>query len=239
MTILRNIKTPAYFWRIIYQPDKVKLYGVTLLVNDKVISKWIRNAIYKGFYEGAEAKLIKKYLSDNDRVLEIGGGIGLIGSLCKKAASLVIYEANPLLIPIIQNNLTLNGVQADLIQSAITKDVEEGKATFYIGDDFWNASLTPVVGYEAIQVPKKNLEEALLENATSFLIMAVEGYEHALLYGFVIPENIKKIMIEIHPKRLSEEQLVEINLSLTNNGFEQVSVERDSSMWIRLMEGAT
>jgi hypothetical protein len=63
-------------------------------------------------YELPERELIRKYLPSNARVLELGGGIGVVScltnSLLRDKHAHVVVEANPLLIPFLESNRDLN-----------------------------------------------------------------------------------------------------------------------------------
>ena len=140
--MFKNIKTVKYFYRKFLKPNIVKHHGVTLDLNSKYVSPWIKDAIYKGFYENSESKLLNKYISKNDIILEIGGGIGFICCRCKKAKNIIIYEANPNLIKLIKNNLFLNEIKAEIYNFAVVSSQENlSKINFYIGENYWNASI--------------------------------------------------------------------------------------------------
>lgn len=64
-------------------------------------------------YEVPEAKRIGKILRPADVVLEIGAGIGFVTALILKNPAVervISFEANPLLVPMIQRTLADNGV---------------------------------------------------------------------------------------------------------------------------------
>ena len=75
----------------------VELGGVKIPVS-RALSDNIRAALYDGYYESAELRTIHSKLEPEDRVMEIGAGIGFISSCCaKKIGSdrVLAYEANP------------------------------------------------------------------------------------------------------------------------------------------------
>lgn len=228
--MINNIKTPLYFLRKILRPSQVKHMGVKLRIDFPHISEWIRDAIYKGFYESFEARLMQRHIHACDRVLEIGGGIGLIGAVCKKASSLVIYEANPKLKPIIEYNLAINKVQAEVYSYAIVGEECKSKIReFYIGEHFWNASLTPVNGFTKHDVETVKFSSSITTHNPTFLVVDVEGYECELFKNINIPHCVTKILIEMHPKRVDAKAIDDLDSAIKSQGFSKI--EQNSEVY--------
>jgi hypothetical protein len=85
-------------------PEVAILHGIRLELRPDVMSDRMISVIRKGSYENGEARQIPKIVDRNERLVELGGGIGFISSLAakqEKVASVTVYEANPLLIPLI------------------------------------------------------------------------------------------------------------------------------------------
>ena len=153
---LKNIFTLKYPFRCLFKPKVVRHIGVLLTLDYSAISDWIVDAIYKGFYERAECNLCRRYIPHNSQVLEIGAGIGLIATYLSslKNCTLTIYEPNPLLLPIINDNLSLNGAIAEVRQKAVcgASSPSTNCVSFYIGEHFWNASLIHRPGFKKVSV---------------------------------------------------------------------------------------
>lgn len=233
MSIFKNVKTLKYFWRMLARPGIIEHCGVKLKVKDPSVSAWVRDAIYKGFYELAEATLLKSHLRSDDIVVEIGAGIGFIGALCSSAKKVVIYEANPKLLPLIETNISLNGCKATIVNAAIVRDEEMKDIDFYVGPNFWNASLVPNLGFDRIKVPTLTLEIVLNEHKPTFLIVDVEGYEVKLLNSFSFPDTTRKILIEMHDRKVSEADLNRLRDSIKGKGFALVDSSDQSEMYVR------
>ncbi|MFP3367124.1 hypothetical protein R0J93_26120, partial [Pseudoalteromonas sp. SIMBA_148] len=80
-----------------------------------------------------------------DIIGELGGGIGYISTLChlqKKAKKIVVFEANPTLITIIEKTHSLNGVTAEVINAVVLPRKTSETVPFYVRDDFWASSLS-------------------------------------------------------------------------------------------------
>ncbi len=232
--MFKNIKTIKYFYRYIFKPDTVNNFGVNIFVGDSNISNWVRDAINKGYYEAAEAELLNDFLSKEDIVLEIGGGIGFIGSICSsKAKQVNIYEANPKLIPIIKHNCKLNGKNFYVYNYAVVNNSDKRDIKFYIGEHFWNASIVKTNGFEEIVVPTISMNKIMSNLNPSFLIIDVEGYEVELLKKYSFPNSIKKILIEFHPKKVSDNEIEELKNNILENNFKLVARNLESELFKR------
>jgi len=234
MYYFKNIRTLKYFIRKIIKPDEITHLGVRLSVGDHTISDWIRDAIYKGFYEYAEGKLLEKYAHSDDRVLEIGGGIGFIGAKCKVCQYVAIYEANPDLIPIISKNISNNEVNAKIINKAVTNNDSYNFIEINIGDHFWNASIMENnLKAKKVKVPAVSLHKILKEHNPTFLIVDVEGYEIELFNNIKFSKNVCKILIEYHPEKVGFDKTNLLREYFKKQGFTVVAKSRDSELMIR------
>ena len=61
-----------------FKPNFIVIDRVRVTTDLQDVTKIIRKGLYKETYEKPERILIKKALKPDDRVLEIGGGIGLV-----------------------------------------------------------------------------------------------------------------------------------------------------------------
>ena len=89
----------------------VKIEGIQIPILKENLSKILQLQIYMGFYEKEELKLVKYLLDENDIVMELGTGLGLLSSYCaKKIGShrVFTYEANPALETYIRHTYRLN-----------------------------------------------------------------------------------------------------------------------------------
>ena len=119
MTIARLVRFASriatYGVRRILRPAVIRHGGVRLAVDPRVLSPAMVATFYSGVYERDEADLIRSTLAPDDRVLELGGGVGFIGTIAALAvrdpAQVLIVEANPQLIPLMERNFNLNGVK--------------------------------------------------------------------------------------------------------------------------------
>ncbi len=235
MFFFRNIKTFKYFFYVIFRPSKINHLGVKLNLKHEGISDYIINAVYKGFYEYAEAKLLRKFIRPDNTIVEIGGGMGFIAILAAKyAKSVVVYEGNPKLIEIIKENIIINNIHNIKVKSfAVYTDCSQPLVDFYIGDNFWNASFVKFDNAVKKSVRTIGLDE-VVEKSVDSLIIDVEGFEFELLHSYIYPYHVKKVLIEFHPKVLKKDEIDRIKNNLTEQGFVFLEKSRDVCYFERL-----
>ncbi len=176
--------------------------GVRLENDPAVLTPPIAAAIRAGVYEIEEARQIPAIVQDGDRVLEIGAGIGFISTLLARqpeVARIVAVEANPALIPVIRRTHALNGVEGVEVVNAVLEPGGDGRRDFYIRRDFWMSSLAsgPNPYDNIVQVPVRDMNALLRDEAITLIVCDVEGAEAALferadLFG------VDRVYLEIH-----------------------------------------
>lgn len=178
-------------------------------------------ALANGCYEQQEAKLLMRFVGSEDRVLELGAGIGYMGILAMsrcEPARYVAYEANPALMPFIERNMAANGVKFEVRNALLSSD-EEGR-DFYITRGFWASSLIPPESgsCEKITVPSQDKNSVMADLRPTALVVDIEGGEAELFTGLDLG-SVEKIIIEMHPAVLDDESLTQLYGQLIRNGF--------------------
>lgn len=231
-----NIKHPfRYVSSFIKKPTSYNSYnGVKLDFNSSIVTPWIRDAIYKGYYESDECNLLKSYLEATDIVLEIGAGIGLTSAIvASKAMYSTHIEANPSLIHLVTTNISINTQNPcnHTVREAAVTAIETGDSlvSLHSGDNFWNAALKErEIHKNAINQKSVYIQNALKERQFNFLIMDVEGYELEIITSNKFPVGIKKIMIELHPKVIGDEGLATCVSLLELQGYKTIDKSGNS-----------
>src|ERR1700722_292714 len=87
-----------------------------------------RSAFVFGEYESGERKLIRRFLQADDRVIELGGCIGVLSCLVnarlKSRAHHLVVEANPELIPLLKHHRELNQACFEIEECAVSNESE-------------------------------------------------------------------------------------------------------------------
>jgi len=179
-------------------------------------------------YELEERELVKKWIQPSDRVLELGGCIGVVACTTNKFLNLnennhIIVEANPKLIPFIQKNRDLNNCKFKIEQVAVGHD---GKAAFYFGERINGGSVcrSSSESIEVNSVSLRNLEQK--HGKFNVLLMDIEGAELKVIEDSRdLLKNYRIIMVEWHPFITAAEEiekcrniLKDLSFSLKHSG---------------------
>jgi FkbM family methyltransferase len=177
--------------------------------------RWILN----GQYEISEIEIVKKYLSKEDIVLEIGTGLGFVSTFCAKIigdSNVYTFEANPLNVSVAAEVFKKNEV-APILKNALLGD-KLGKQKFSVDVKSRLASSIHKSNIESTDVECLLLNEEIERIQPSFLVMDIEGAEYEV-FKMMEFQSIKKIQVEMHPTILGDKKCNEIFDLLKANGF--------------------
>ncbi len=174
-----------------------------------------------GSYENKEAELVAHAIDRNDRVLELGAGVGFMGITvmrCCEPAYYVAYEANPALLSYIHHNQQLNNISFDIHNAVLLE--KESTQPFYVTPAFWGSSLLQPKEeeYQQVEVPVLNKHLVIADLLPTVLIIDIEGGESAFFEGLNL-NSVMKIIVEIHPQILTDSELTAIYKTLIDAGF--------------------
>jgi len=166
-----------YRIRKVIKPDVIEIDGVKLNINHPSITDNLRDFFYNESYEGQEVRVLEKVLDKNDRVFEIGAGIGFLSTYCAKkieSDKVVAYEANPQMIEKIKETYKLNNVNPT-INNIILID-KNGEISFYLEKDFWSSSMIKrSENAKEIKTRTSNINNEIKKDDSNFLIIDIEG----------------------------------------------------------------
>jgi FkbM family methyltransferase len=195
-----TIRIIAFFLR-----QRIPFYGSVIDVSSRTISPLTKSLLYYGLYEQNEVRLVKKYLREDDDVIELGASIGVIGSVLSRIQTTgryVAVEADPTLADIIAKNLSINRTVAyTLVSKAI--DYTKETVSFAAGGNTLAGKLINDDNGKnaAITVDTITLDEICtgLNLAVFTLICDIEGAEIGLLLNDdKALANCEKMIIELH-----------------------------------------
>lgn len=197
-----------------------EINGISLAFGNSPPTPLLR-ALANGSYEQHEAKLLMEFIGIEDRVLELGAGIGYMGVLAMtycKPQSYVAYEANPALLPYIRRNMELNGVWFQARNALLADEV--GDREFYVTPAFWASSLLqPTIGeYEQVKVPAVDKNVVMAELKPTAMVVDIEGGEAEFFVGLDLT-SVSKVLMEIHPAVLNDATLSALYAMLLKEGF--------------------
>lgn len=178
--------------------------------------------IDNGQYESGEVTIVKNTLTTEDRVLELGTGLGFISAYCSKKIGdnkVFTYEANPAMEPMISQLYKKNNVLPVVKFAMLGR--EKGLKKFYVSENgFFSSSQIPLKNAKEIDVEVLPLNEVIQVIQPTYFIMDIEGGEYDV-FSFIDFQTIRKIQFELHPDLLGKEKVNEIFSLLAKNGFKE------------------
>jgi len=210
-------------------PTKL-IAGVRLSINDDdVLSRDLVMSVLQGGYENLENRVIRNNLSSNERVLELGTGIGFnaIAAARINGNKVLSYELNSGLQKIILKNQELNRVRFEVRNKMLVCNLQTtGPTEFYVAR---NACMSSTVsdqlpGFELLEkrkVSTESFETVLAEWRPEFLIVDIEGGELALFECCEVLRNssVNKILLEIHAAIIGKKAADDLLDRIRHAGF--------------------
>lgn len=204
--------------------DIIEHFGIRLRIDPDFMSTRLIEAIRTRQYEALEARMVRKILQPGDVVLEIGAGMGFVTALMLKQPAVervVSFEANPLLIPVIQRTLSDNGVgdQRFELHNAVLGAENTGTVDFHVHRDFWASSLRKTAGtIRCCPVPRISFDKTIQTVRPSVIVCDIEGGEKALLATSDL-FGVKNVYLELHQRVLGPSGMRDVFQTFHDRGF--------------------
>ncbi len=187
------------FSEIVHGKAKLSLsYGT------EFVTPAILKAIESGQYEWQEALAAKRILRPDDRVLELGAGLGFLSSFVQSTTPVAKYlavEADARLLAHIRKTHTLNNIQnVELINAAVTSSPEalsSGYMDFTQNRAFWASGPETEHGVKT-RVSTIPFHDIVREQGVNVVLCDIEGGEWELLNEADL-SAIRALSMEIHP----------------------------------------
>jgi FkbM family methyltransferase len=175
-------------------------------------------------YESAERRAIVRYLRRDLPVIELGGSMGVVAcvtnNLLNDPWAHVVVEANPLAIPLLEQNRKLNGRPFEIVNRAIAYGADS--VTFCPSTNLAGNSITMDGTEEPVTVSTVAVGE--LAHQRGFkrfsLVCDIEGVEYDLVCRE--PETLKSvdtIIMETHARYIGEDKFLVMMNNLDQLGF--------------------
>jgi FkbM family methyltransferase len=201
----------------------------------KFMNSWELGSTILGGYEKNERKLVKKYLKENDSVLELGACVGVvsltINKILKDKTKQVSVEPNPQMLHYLQENKKNNNGLFNIETCIVTKLKE---VNFFIGGEAFLGSTTLGKG-NSTTIPGKTLNN-LIEQYFPFtvIVMDIEGGELEFFRTFDLKNSTVRLLVwetHMHPSMLKETELQECYELLTKQGFNLIEKSDKVEAW--------
>ncbi len=187
----------------------------------------IRRLIRGGDYEKQEIEFGLANLRSGDRIMELGAGAGIVGSIfLKQVKNLTLrsFEANPDLIPHIRDLYAHNGV--DHVATVSNNLVVSGTGApasmdFEVRENFLGSRISNSgtdAAARTVPIPTKHYDEITREYPHNVLVMDIEGGELGFLANADL-SGVDLVMLELHPKVYGGKGRAQVITHLTRQGF--------------------
>ena len=217
--------------------NSVVVDGCRFTLAHPLVTDTMRARIVRGRYERSERELLQVWLNPDAPVVECGGGIGIVATLINRRLTRperhLVVEANPFLLPAIEQQKRLNGAAFTILNGAIDYSGRQ-VVSLSVDDDFISGRL----GSErkrVFTVPAVTLR-ALIEQHPwhgATLVCDIEGTETELVEHDVdvLARGFRMLFIEAHPEFRSPRQLNTMFERLEHAGFSRVATVRKVHLW--------
>ena len=202
----------------------LQIQGLSIPYDPAIITPKIAQSIERGRYERDEVNGTPKFIKPDDRVIELGAGIGFISSFLArnlKVKDILCIEADPNLCAFIQRVHRANDISTAQVKNAVALNdaAQSGTAKFYIRDPFWSSSLDDSSEYvKAVDVPVVILSDLIRDFHANTLIVDIEGGEKDLFDPLDLT-GIDKVFLEIHTRKIKRIGIKMCFDALSANGF--------------------
>lgn len=169
-----------------------------------IITPNIEKPLRNGRYEAGELNHLKSLLKPDDRLLDLGGGLGLVAATASRLTpqgEILSVEAHPGLLPMIREVWRLNDVTNATLKHGLIAKTAGAAAKFYARTDFWASSAEPdsrpfVTEYD---VQTLGLDALIRHFRPTVISCDIEGAEQDLFDGLDL-SGVRAIVLETHPK---------------------------------------
>lgn len=204
--------------------------GVQVVTSPGLVSAVIVSEIRAGTYEIFEALAAQQVVDDNDCVLELGGGLGVVAAfVCKvcRPRRYEVIEADPRLLPYLVATLELNGSKEPAVHNLVLTDesnaLRRGSIELSVMEDFWLSTTLPMdQRIAAVSVAVSSFSAFLDRLKPTVLICDIEGAEHDL-FDTSNMDSVSALILELHPDAIGFDGCQGVLDRLSSIGFEQTS----------------
>jgi len=195
-----------------------------------------RSAFVLGEYETGERKLIRRFLRADDRVIELGGCIGVLSCLVNARLSSrthhLVVEANSELIPLLTRHRELNQACFQIEECAVSTERE---VPFVIHRLMTHGRVFAPGDARLVRVRGRSLADLHYSRGPfNALLMDVEGSELEILRSSKdLLSSYRLVIIELHREPLGAEGLEECRRILTSIGLKRAAAIQSVEAGVR------
>lgn len=205
-------------------------------------------ALYDGTYERPEIRALQSVLTPDDRVLELGAGLGVVSTLAAQLVGserVLTLEPNASTAVRARRTHRANGVHPELRE--VAAGASDGTVTLRVGTDFRTSStrrpaddpepsaFVPTL-IDQVQVPRVAVESVLAEVAATVVVMDIEGVEVEVLPALRLDAHpeVRAVVAEIHTRLIGRDRHEVLHQELEGAGFTVTVVHEvpERAVWL-------
>jgi FkbM family methyltransferase len=235
--LFAKVRRKTRIWLVCFAARGVKsvTFDGCVFALDMIPNNAIKVSLLKQKYERFERHAVLQYIRPEYPVVELGACIGVVSCvtnrILKNPASHVVVEANPRVIPILENNRNSNHCEFEILNQALVYDL--ASVTFSPASDFRGTSLRENVHHSfeipSVTVPTTGLGAIVTPRGYDrfTLICDIEGHEYELVNREPhILERVDTLILETHARLIGEAKHSEMMRKLAELGFR--TIDQDS-----------
>ena len=212
----------------------IETNGVKVPFVPRIITPKIERPMRNNRYEGGECATLRDILIAGDRVLEFGAGVGLISTVAAQVPgieSVTAVEANPELIPLIEETHRLNGVTNVNLLNGVIVPGNQKRSPFFLRADFWASSMEPDSRpyKKKKHLPCYNIQKLIEQTNPTVIVCDIEGGELGL-FDQADLSGVRAVILEMHPKVYGQDNVEAITRVIGAKGLVFATPEKPSSV---------
>ena len=212
--------------------DIVRVDGCKFSIAADRVPANVVDLLLSDLYEEPERKALTKFVHRELPVVELGACIGVVSCLTnrrlRQPEKHVVVEANPALLPLLEDNRARNGCQFKIINAAVSYGAET--ITFNVDDNILASSVHSGERH-GVEVETTTLERLLNQHgfARATLICDIEGAELQLVEHELqtLSARVATIIMELHDRIVGHEPTERMLTRLGSAGFKVVNRDGD------------
>lgn len=197
--------------------------GLTVPVSQAQMPFPVYQQILAEDYEVPEITAVEKLIKAQDRVLELGTGLGIVSGLASRMVEgleIRSFEANPALLPQIHELHRLNDISCIRVENAMLEPSPNiDIRPFHIHRYFPQGSVIESEDSErTIEIRVLDLNQTIQAFRPSIMICDIEGAEEIVFAGANL-DGLRALVIELHPDVVSRSGVKKIYDTCSSHGL--------------------
>lgn len=200
----------------------LNVHGLEVPVSQNDVPSAIWSSLIDDSYRANAANLVVKAVEPNDRVLELGTGLGIISSLLAAADGVQVwsFEANPEVATLAEKVIHANNRNNVVVAPGLPMPGPSREISYYVRAEPWMSSFAAEHGayVEVHSFASIDVNDLIQRHNINFIVMNIGGAElefvtHAHL------KNIERIFLELHDHLYGLDGIKKITDELMDKGF--------------------